>query len=144
MTQEATLQEGLTQFQEKNAKYFSERAMSDEAKIFLQCHDIAHVVFGCDTTIYGEGIVKIWTTFGTDLSFWKVTKGYRAVSAFSLAKKYSPIHVAKNIARLLFAMPKAILRSWQMTKPWAWSDYQPFLDQPISEIRKEFNIRVIK
>jgi len=77
-----TLQEGLAEFQTKNQKYFSKRTLSNSGEEFLQCHDIAHVVFGCDTSLYGEGVVKLWTTFGTTMSFWKVTKGYRDASAF--------------------------------------------------------------
>ena len=144
MTKGTTLQEGLDKFQAKNLKYFSNRPMSNEAKRFLKSHDIAHVIFGCNTTIYGEGIVKIWTTFGTNLGFWDVTKGYSEVNAFSLSKKYSLQHVAKNIVRLILIIPKTIIRSRQMTKPWMWSNYQPYLNKPISEIRKEFNIKVIE
>lgn len=144
MSNEITLQEGLAQFQEKNVKYFSKRPMSEEAKRFLLSHDIAHVVFGCNTTIYGEGVVKVWTTFGTDLGFWKVTNGYSEVNAFSLFRAYSLSHIAKNIGRFLWAMPKTISRSTQMTKPWAWSNYETYLNMPISEIRKEFNIKPIE
>lgn len=143
MKDNLTLQQGLYKFQEENGKYFSDNVMSKEAKRFLQSHDIAHVVFGCNTSIYGEGIVKIWTTFGTDLGFWKVTKGYKAVKAFNLARKYSLPHVVKNLGRLLWKIPLTIRRSKQMNKPWTWSEYQPYLDLPISEIRKEFNIQVI-
>ncbi|MFK7806400.1 MAG: hypothetical protein AB8F74_01240, partial [Saprospiraceae bacterium] len=82
-------------------KYFTKRSMSKEGEVFLKCHDIVHVVFGCDTTICGEGVVKIWTTFGTTLSFWKVTNGYNEVSAFELFRKYSFGHVIKNIFRFL-------------------------------------------
>ena len=82
MTKKITLQQGLDIFQEKNMKYFSERPMSYKAKTFLASHDIAHVVFGCDTTIYGEGVVKVWTTFGTTLGFWKVVGGYNDANAY--------------------------------------------------------------
>ena len=144
MTKEITLQQGLDIFREKNGKYFSDRPMSKEADKFLLSHDIAHVVFGCNTSIYGEGIVKIWTTFGTTLGFWKVINGYSEVNAFSLFKKYSLQHIAKNLVRFLLIIPKTIRRSRQMTKPWTWSNYQPYLNKPISEIRNEFNIKVIE
>ncbi|MFK8164872.1 MAG: hypothetical protein AB8H12_20670 [Lewinella sp.] len=72
-----TLEEGLKYFQEKNKQYFSEKEYSKKGAAFLRCHDIAHVVFGCKTTVYGEGVVKTWTTFGTILSFWEVITGYK-------------------------------------------------------------------
>ena len=144
MTKEITLQQGLDKFQEKNVKFFSDRSMSEEATSFLLSHDVAHIVFGCNTSIYGEGTVKVWTTFGTNLGFWKVINGYNKVNAFSLFRKYSLRHIVKNIVRFLLIIPKTIRRSRQMSKPWIWSDYQPYLNKPISDIRKEFNIKIIE
>ncbi|SEQ66516.1 Coq4 family protein [Neolewinella agarilytica] len=144
MADQITLREGLDIFQQKNKKFFSTRPMSGKARTFLSSHDIAHVVFGCDTTLYGEGVVKVWTTFGTTLSFWKVIRGYNEVNAFQLFRAYSFRHIAGNILRFLWAIPTVIIRSGQMKKPWAWSDYQPYLDKPIAEIREEFNIRVVE
>ena len=63
MNNNITLQQGIDRFHKNNMKYFSERSTSKEGKEFLRCHDVAHIVFGCDTSIYGEGTVKIWTTF---------------------------------------------------------------------------------
>lgn len=137
------LQEGLEAFQKKNRKYFSKRSYSEEGKEFLRCHDIAHVVFGCDTTLYGEGVVKIWTTFGTTSSFWKVIRGYNDANAFELFSEYSFRHVMKNIFSYLRVIPKAIVSAKKMTKPWPFSSYQAYLNTPISEIRKEFNIQVL-
>lgn len=138
-----TLNEGLKRFQQKNAKVFTKKQLSKEGKEFLDCHDIAHVVFGCGTTLYGEGVVKIWTTFGTTLSFWKVAKGYNDASAFQLFKQYSIEHIFQNIVRLLSVIPKTIVRAKQMSKPWPFTDYKVYLDRPLSEIREEFNIQII-
>ena len=138
-----TLHEGLVQFHKKNRMYFSKRAYSQDGINFLRCHDIAHVVFGCDTTLYGEGVVKIWTTFGTNMSFWQVTKGYREVAAFDLSRKYSLKHVMSHIFSLLIVIPQVIWRSKQMSKPWPFSDFSPYLNTPISKIREEFNISII-
>ena len=143
ITDELTLQQGIDKFYKKNMKYFSDRAISDKAQKFLLCHDVAHIVFGCDTSIYGEGVVKIWTTFGTTLSFWKVISGYNDANAFELFKMYSFKHVAKNIFRFLIVIPKVIIRSKRMTKPWTWTNYESYLNTPISEIRKEFGIIVL-
>lgn len=143
MDDKITLQEGLEKFQHRNMKYFSKRLMSPEGETFLKCHDIAHVVFGCDTTIYGEGVVKIWTSFGTTSSFWKIVNGYNEVSAFELFRQYSFRHVLKNILRYLRVIPKTLFRVQKMTKPWPFADYQTYLNMPIAEIRKEFNIQIV-
>jgi len=143
MNNNQTLQQGLELFQLKNTKYFSERVYTDRGEAFIKSHDIAHVVFGCDTTIYGEGVVKVWTTFGSNLSFWKVTTGYNEVNAFELSRAYSKGHVVKNILGFLWVIPKTIIRARKMKKPWPFYDYEPYLDRPISEIRREFNIVVL-
>lgn len=143
MEDSITLKQGLNKFQKQNRKFFSERSISDEGEEFLSCHDIAHVVFDCDTSIYGEGVVKIWTTFGTTLGFWKVVSGYNEASAFELFRMYSFKHVSINILRYLVVIPKAIVRAKRMSKPWPFSNYRPYLNTPISIIRKEFNIQVL-
>jgi len=143
MDQSLTLQQGIEQFHKKNKKYFSEKNYSKEGKEFLKCHDAAHVVFDGDTTIYGEGVVKIWTTFGTTLSFWEVIKGYHEVGAYELFKMYSFRHIMKNILRLLLVIPKVIIRAKRMRKPWSFSEYRSHLNTPLSEIRKGFNIQVL-
>ncbi len=144
MKSEITLREGIEKFNKKNMKYFSDRDTSDEAKEFFRCHDIAHVVFGCDTTIFGEGVVKIWTVFGTTLGFWKHIVGYNEADAFALFRMYSLKHVAKNIFRLFVTIPSVIVRAKRMKKPWNWSDFDSYMDTPIGKIREEFNIVPIK
>lgn len=143
MNNQLTLQQGLDLFKERNQRFFSKRKMSAEGEEFLKCHDVAHVIFGCDTTIYGEGLVKIWTSFGTTSGFWEVVSGYQEVSAFELFRKYSFRHVSGNILRYLAVIPKALSSVNKMTKPWPFSDYEAYLNTPLAEIREEFNIQVL-
>lgn len=144
MNTSLTLEQGLEQFRDKNKELFSKGSISEEGEAFLKHHDVAHVLFACDTSIYGEGLVKIWITFGTTMPFWKVLKGYHEASAFELFRMYSFKHIAKNIFRYLMTIPKAISRSKKMSKPWPFSNYQSFMSVPLSSIRKEFNIEVIE
>jgi ubiquinone biosynthesis protein Coq4 len=143
MTDEITLKQGIEQFHDKNKQYFADRPYFNKGLEFIKCHDIAHVVFGCDTKLYGEDVVKIWTTFGTTLSFWKVVNGYHEVNAFKLFRMYSVRHIIKNILRLLLVIPQVIVRSNRMSKPRPFSAYKPYFNTPLSEIRSEFNIRVL-
>ncbi len=137
----STLREVITEFNSDNAKYFGDRDKSPEAQKFFECHDIAHVVFGCDTSIVGEGKVKIWSIFGTTMGFRKHLRGYAEADAFSLFQQYSWRHVLKSIGQLLITMPRVMIRARHMTKPWPWSEYQPYLDMSLNEIRQEFNIK---
>lgn len=140
MDAEITLRAALEDFTERNQKYFTSRDVSPEAQEFFRCHDTAHVVFGCNTTIVGEGTVKIWSIFGTTLGFWKHVRGYAEADAFSLFRQYSWAHVAKSIARLVVTIPRAIWRARQMAKPWPWASHDDYLDQPLAAIQSEFNI----
>jgi len=81
---------------------------------------IANVVFGGDTTIFGKGVVKIWTVFGTKLGFWKHIAGYSEADAFTLFRMYRPGHIAKNLLRLFVTIPSVIIRAGRMSKPWNW------------------------
>jgi len=140
-----TLRQGLEKFHEENKNYLSHNKseLSSEAKTFFKSHDIAHVLFGCDISLFGEGSVKLWTIFGTTLGFWNHIKGYREANAFELSKNFGVVQFISNIFKLLFSVPVLIIRARNMHKPWPWSAFEPYLDIPISDIRKEFNIQVL-
>lgn len=74
-----TLRQGLEMFHKENKDYLShdKEGISSKAKAFFMSHDIAHVLFGCDISLFGEGSVKIWTIFGTTLRF---LESYRRLS----------------------------------------------------------------
>lgn len=135
-----TLRQALDAFYKKNAQYFPNSRPTPRAKRFLRNHDVAHVLFGCDTSILGEAQVKLWTILGTSLGFWKHFREYYEASAFELSRKYSWKHILTNVPKIFFYMPRIFIRAKRMTKPWQFSNYERYLDKPLVEIRKEFNI----
>jgi ubiquinone biosynthesis protein Coq4 len=139
-----TLREELRRFCAVNEALFSARDMSPEAREFFRNHDTAHVVFGCDTSIFGEGVLKIFTIFGTTLGFWKHLTGYAEADAFALFKQYSRRHLARHIFKLIAKCPRAFINAKQMEKPWPWDAHDEYLDRSIEEIRSEFNIKVVR
>jgi hypothetical protein len=141
MKSQMTLRDAIQIFHGDNSLNFSDRDMSNEAQIFFKCHDIAHVIFGCDTSIVGEGKVKIWTVFGTTLGFWNLVKGYSEANAFTLFKQYSVYHVLSNILKIVCLAPITIFRARCMSKKWDWSEYETYMDMSLVQIRKEFNIK---
>ena len=138
-----TLREAIAEFHQKNANLFATREIAPEAKEFFRCHDIAHVVFDCNTSLYGEGKVKLWTIFGTTLGFWQHLKGYADAEALNLFKQYSFSHLLKNIFKILANMPRIIISAKHMSKPWPWHDHDRYLDMSLDAIRKEFNIKTL-
>jgi len=141
-----TLRQGLERFYDEYKSHLShnKEGTPNEVKSFFKSHDIAHVLFGCDISLFGEGSVKIWTIFGTTLGFWKHLSAYKKAKAYALSKNFGLAHIVANIFKLLAAIPMLIIRSKKMIKPWPWTDYESYLDTPITEIRKEFNIKVLR
>ena len=65
-----TLEEALQEYYQANADILYRGDKSVDSVDFFRCHDVAHVVFGCDTSLMNEAMVKTWTVFGTTLGFW--------------------------------------------------------------------------
>mgnify|MGYP000642360276 CR=1 FL=1 len=103
-----SLKEGLQLFRSRNSKYFSKPYSSEVAHDFMESHDIAHVVFGCDTSLYGEAVVKIWTSLGTDQNIAVTTRGYQSAKAFHLFRAYSLKHILRHISRYITVISKVI------------------------------------
>lgn len=145
MESNITLRQGLEKFRNEYKYRLSHNkdGASNESKAFFKSHDAAHVVFGCDITLYGEGCVKIWSIFGTTLGFWKHIRGYQEANAFKLSKDFTFLHIIKNIFKFLIAIPKIVIRAKQMSKPWNWADFEQYLEIPIFKIREEFNIKTL-
>ncbi len=139
-----TLHQALKKFRIEHAHYLSHtgKNISPEQMAFYNAHDVAHVLFGCDVSLYGEGKVKLWTIFGTTLGFWNHIMAYRQVGALQLSKRYGVGDVLRNIFPLLLAIPIIIIRAKQMKKCWPWSDYERYMDMSLDDIRREYNIVV--
>lgn len=140
-----TLREGLARFHRIYREHLSHEGaeVPAEAREFFLAHDVAHVLFGCDISLFGEGAVKIWTIFGTTLGFGKHLRAYRTANAFTLSQNFSAGHVVRHLAPFLIAIPVLIIRACRMRRRWPWTGYEAYLDTPIRAIRREFNIRVL-
>lgn len=143
MVPDMTLREALKEFHQSNPGVIDSAKIDIEAKGFFVCHDIAHVIFDCDTSVQGEGTVKLWTLFGTTLGVLDHFKGYQEVNAFELAQNYSVKQTFLGGLKVLSLLPSVIIRSRQMKKKWPWSCFDKYLDISVTAIREEFNITPI-
>jgi ubiquinone biosynthesis protein Coq4 len=84
MERDVTLREALCKFHRENSRVIFDTEISNDSEIFFNCHDIAHVIFECDTSLRGEGIVKLRTIFGTTLGFANHVKEYAEANALEL------------------------------------------------------------
>ena len=137
-----TLEEGLAEYYASHADLTPERGMSPAAQEFFRCHDAAHVVFGCTTTLVDEGIVKIWSFFGTTEGF-KLLRGYRLAESQEIYERLAWDQIANATLRLMGAVPVVIWRSLRMRKRWPWYEIDSYRATPLAVIRREFGIELV-
>lgn len=137
-----TLAEGLREYYASRDGLVSGRGLSDEAREFFRCHDTAHVVFGCSTQLLEEAIVKIWSFFGTSAGF-SLWRGYRLPESQEIYEQITWRDTAAVAFRALAVVPVVISRCRRMRKRWPWSEFDGHLDQPLSEIRREYGIEPV-
>ncbi|QIW09151.1 hypothetical protein [Francisella sp. LA112445] len=146
---ELTLNQGLQEYN-KNYPFLNSNDGHDEASKWFKNHDITHVLFGTvPFEIRGEAINDTWTLFGSNVTL----KGYKKFFKFvdyktvinSYLKKYKYKFVVYFV--MLRYSPICLLaafKAYRMSKKWDWYNYDSYLNIPLKDIRKEFNIKVIK
>jgi len=137
-----TLEEGLREYYGCRQGLVSGRGLSEAAQKFFRCHDVAHVVFGCSTTLDNEMIVKLWSFFGTTTGLG-LLKDYRAPEAKEIYETMCWSEIPGTAMRSLATVPKVAFRCMKMSKRWPWDDYEPYLKTSLSTIREEFRIAVV-
>ena len=138
-----TLREGLAEYVRENPGLMDEGELPRDLGLGLHSHDIAHVVFGCDTGLLGEVTLARWSLFGVTGSIRPYLTGLRRRETRGLFRD-----ALKGCRpRMWWPMVKlatmAIVRSLRMHERWPFAAYGPYLDQPLREIRERFGIRVL-
>ncbi|MGB0921266.1 MAG: hypothetical protein ACPG06_11330 [Alphaproteobacteria bacterium] len=142
-----TLSEGIAEFHAANPQLATRNFSGALAASFFPAHDAMHVLFGQNTDIDGEAIVKYWTIGATDLGFWGLFK-YRNVQEVVDLRQGLPMRSYLRIALpMIPGLLPAFLRGLKiaknaLTKPWAHFDWQQHLDRPLNEIRAEYGIDI--
>ncbi len=136
-----TLSEGIAEYFEAHQQHFARRTPSPEAQKFFHCHDVSHIVFGCDISLRDELVVKISSFFGT-------TAGLGVLKGYSLAESkeiYEEIHFTEVVGTAvsgLYLIPRTIWRCLRMSHRWPWDSFEEFLDVPLVELREMFGVKV--
>ena len=107
-------------------------------------HDVGHVVFGCDTTLNGEPLADTFCMFGTDVTL----KEYMRYAEIPETKEiFKQAGVWRSLVATIRSLPRigrALWRCWRMPKKWPFWENDRYLDMPLTQIRQEFGIRVIR
>jgi ubiquinone biosynthesis protein Coq4 len=138
-----TLREGLAEYYARNPQLLDPARMPADAAALFRQHDIAHVVFGCDTTLRGETVVDTWTIFATSIGL----RGYRDYLKLSqvsdLFAQTGYWRMATEFIRCIPDVLRVVWRSRQVTRKWPWRDYGDHLERPLRDIREQFNLRLV-
>ena len=150
---ELTLKEGIEEYRKyliANNRHVLGENCSEDEKVTILCHDATHVIFGLDTSLEEEAMLDCWVIFGGD--YFKVSMEYFKGSldlketnekVFALLKEVGYLKYTYLYLKVIFQKwPKIFFRTRKMKK---WSYFFPsdFLEKKISDLRKDFNIRIL-
>lgn len=139
-----TLRVALAEFYSVNSGIFLAPKPDTVWTELLTHHDVGHVFFGVNTSILDEAAGDYWTLFGTDLSFKEYLAYAKSPEGKKLIKDTGFVNIIKS---LFFGMPlfyKIYWRTRKMTRKWKTRGYHQYMDTPLVEIRKEFNLEILK
>jgi hypothetical protein len=135
-----TLEEGLREYYASRDGLVGGRGTSATAREFFRCHDAAHVVFACDTTLRDEAIVKVWSAFGTTAGP-RLLRFYRLPESQEVYEQIQWSDVLRTAIRSVGVVPRVLWRCLRMRKRWPWSEFEAYLGVPLVEIRREHGVR---
>lgn len=136
-----TLTEGIAEYYDRNTHLSKLRGMSPEAQDFFRSHDVAHVVFGCNTTLPHEMVVKLSSIFGTTAGL-SVLKGYAMHESAEIYRELAFTDIVRTFFRALIIVPRTIVQCHRQSRRWPWGEFQEYSETPLSRLRAEFGITV--
>jgi len=138
---EQTLAQGLAEYVAVNPMLADSRSMSTQAKEFFRCHDLAHVVYGCDVALNDEAVVKIASMLGTTAGL-RVLKGYRLHESLQIYRELHVSGVLLSIISSVVIVPRTALRCFAQRARWPWAENQQYMQSSLRELRHRFGIKV--
>ncbi len=138
-----TLGEGIAEYYEHNTALLDPSKLPDEVAALFRQHDAGHVIFGCDTSLRGETLIDSWTIFATSVGFRGYFEYFKYPQVNQIFAQVGYGRIFLELFRCLPDVVRVLARSRRISPKWPWQQYSSYLDRPLSEIRREFKIRVI-
>lgn len=136
-----SLADGLAEYYREHPFLTRGNHLRAEAQDFFRCHDAVHVLYGCDTSLPDEAVVKLSSIFGTSAGFG-VLKGYSLYESIDIYRKLKFDEVLGTMLGAIVIVPRTIWRCLRQRKRWPWSDFNAHLQTPLCDLRAAFGIRV--
>jgi len=138
-----SLRDALTEYYVRNPDLLDPGAMPADTEALFRQHDAGHAVFGCDTSLRGETLIDTWTVVGTTAGVRGYLEYFKHPQVNQIFSDVGYGRIAVESLRCLPDVLRVLARSRRLSRRWPWADYARYLDQPLGEIRRQFNIRVV-
>ena len=143
-----TLREGLEELYINNPDVAASSQLKGKS---FQDHDLTHVIFGCDTSIRGEIILKLWILFGTNISKQELMDYSNDEDVKRLNKEEIALMGGPFLftLKLVFIFLPQFFQIWflrvrKMKNKWPHSSISDdMLKKRIVDLRNEYGIQVI-
>lgn len=137
-----TLSEGLAEYLAAHPDLKrQDQLKSAEAREFFRSHDIVHVLYGCDTSMIDEAIVKLSSLVGTT-GGWRVLRGYAHHETLDI---YCRVPAWDTLIAVLvspYILARTLWRCSRQPQRWPWAANEQYMGVPLVELRSRFGIRV--
>lgn len=137
------LSEGIAEYYAHNSALLDPSRLPVEAAELFRQHDAGHVVFACDTSLRGETLIDAWTIFATTAGLRGYLNYFKYPQVNQIFAETGYWRIAIEFVRCLPDVLRVLVRSRRMSARWPWQYYERYLDRPLSDIRREFNIHVV-
>jgi hypothetical protein len=140
-----TLAEGWAEYYAQNRRrVLPPTSLAPESAELFQCHDLCHVIFGLDTTLSDEAMVDARTLFSCDVG-WRRYAEYMTSDpeAKAIFKELGVFAALSITIRTVPRIGWAIWEARKMPKRWPWHPPEEYQHRSLSDLRREFGIRVI-
>ena len=144
-----TLREGLAELYRANPEV--ESVSKAKGKMFTD-HDLTHVIFGCDTSLIGEIVLKPWILFGTTINIEEM-KTYAADPEVRRlneeGRELMGGQVLGTLKLVFYYLPQFfwiwLTKVRKMRQKWPHSAVtEDMLESKICDLRKDYNIRILQ
>ncbi len=140
-----TLAEGLAEYYRANERIVMRPdSLSAESRELFRSHDICHVIFGLGTDLADETMADTRTLLSCNVGFWRYARYLRTnpeAKALFMSLGYGTVLLStlRTTPRIL----RAVAERFKIRSKWPWSPPQRFFDMRLSDLRKQYGIKVI-
>lgn len=137
-----SLADGLAEYYREHTFLKRGDQLEPPAREFFRCHDAVHVLYGCDTSLSQEAVVKLSSIFGTTGGMG-VLRGYALHDSMDIYRTLKLGEILATAAASFVIVPRTLVRCAGQKARWPWSEFNEHMDTPLRDLRAQFGIRVV-